>query len=387
MSSEAAVTWTNRVGVAAQLRAALHELPVTIERVSTSQLRLPGAFERVSTLLHLHGGGAVGTGENITYSAETQAALPAWYAGFQLAGTFTFGELSAHLDGIEVGPGKDPLFDDKPGFHRWAVESAALDLALRQAGTDLATLAGVGWAPVEVALSMGIGDPASTATLEGWLARDAGVTFKLDTNDEWTPDVVAALAQLPSSSITTVDFKDLYVGTWREIPPVDPARYALVARELPGALIEDAKLTDEVRAALSEVDALGRLSWDYPITTPDTVPGLDGSTASFSDLRPGAVNIKPSRSGAIDVLLATIDACDDAGIPCYSGGQFELGVGRTQVQSIASLCFPDGPNDCAPVMFHGATPERLEAVTGPVTPPAGHVGFGWDAPTPAEPVD
>ncbi|MBC7461121.1 MAG: hypothetical protein H7287_07140 [Thermoleophilia bacterium] len=94
------------------------------------------------------------------------------------------------------------------------------------------------------------------------------------------------------------------------------------------------------------------------------MPGLAGSTATF----------------------ATIEACDAAGIACYSGGQFELGIGRTQVQSIASLCFPDGPNDCAPVMFHGATPERLEAVTGPVTPPAGHVGFGWDAPTPANAV-
>lgn len=380
--------WSNRTGVATRLRAALRDIPVIVERISTSQLRIEqGSWSRTTTLIHFHGGGAVGTGEDIAYSGDTQAALPAWYEGLELAGSWTFGDLAAHLDTIEVGPAKDPHSDDKPGFHRWAVESALLDLALRQADTDLASLVGEAWEPVQVALSMGLGDPASTATLDGWLARDRAVTFKLDTSTLWTDELVTQLAQLPNGCITTVDFKGLYAGDWKAHDAPDPELYARVADRLPGALIEDAALTPEVRAALDAAGALDRLSWDYPITTPATVPGLADSTATFSDLRPGAVNIKPSRSGAIDVLLATIEACDAAGIPCYSGGQFELGVGRTQVQSIASLCFPTGPNDCAPVMFHGATPERADAHTGAVTPPAGHVGFGWDAPTPAEPVE
>jgi hypothetical protein len=377
--------WTNRVGVAARLRDVVRDLPVMIERTSSSQLALDvGPFARTTTLVHLHGGGATGTGEDIAYSAETQSVLPDWYAAFDIAGSWTLGNLSAHFDTLDVGPARDVHSDDKPGFQRWAVESAALDLALRQAGTDLATLAGLAWAPVEVSLSMGLGDQADTAKLEGWLARDPAVTFKLDTSPQWTDDVVAQLTQLPRGAISTVDFKGLYVGDWTTHPAPDPEQYRRVAQQLPDALIEDAQLTVDVRAALTQVGALDRLTWDYPITTPSTVPGLDGSTAKFSDMRPGAINIKPSRSGAIDVLLATIEACDNAGLPCYSGGQFELGVGRTQVQTIASLCFPDGPNDCAPAMFHGATPERLEAVTGPVTPPAGHIGFGWDAPTPAE---
>ncbi|MCW2949352.1 MAG: L-alanine-DL-glutamate epimerase-like enolase superfamily enzyme [Thermoleophilia bacterium] len=379
--------WSNRVGVAARLRQAIADLPVEVEQLTTSQLRLPGDFARTTTLVNVHGSEQCGTGEDIAYSGDTQAALPASYATLDIAGSWTLRELSTHLDSLSVGPPKDPHSDDKPGFHRWAVESALLDLALRQSGTDLATLIGDDWRPVEVSLSMGLGDPAGVETLELWLDRDSSVTFKLDTSTQWTETVVGQLAQLPEGAVTTVDFKGLYTGDWKQHDVPDPALYARVASHLPGALIEDAKLTAEVRAELAAAGALDRLSWDYPITAPTTVPGVRDSTARYSDLRPGAINIKPSRSGAIDTLLATIETCDAHGIPCYSGGQFELGVGRTQVQSIASLCFPSGPNDCAPVMFHGATPKRLEAVTGPVTPPAGHVGFGWDAPTPALDVD
>ena len=96
--------------------------------------------------------------------------------------------------------------------------------------------------------------------------------------------------------------------------------------------------------------------------------------------------MKPSRFGSFERLLGTMMLCDAEGIPCYSGGQYELGIGRTQVQSIASLCFPDAPNDCAPAMFHGATPQTPELPLGPVVVPSGRVGFGWDAPTPATPV-
>ena len=51
--------------------------------------------------------------------------------------------------------------DDKVGYHRWALESAALDLALRQRGTDLASLVGEQWQPVRVSLSMGLCSPPS----------------------------------------------------------------------------------------------------------------------------------------------------------------------------------------------------------------------------------
>jgi hypothetical protein len=353
---------------------------VTIEGISTSQLQLGGAtaFTRITTIVELAGAGEAGRGEDISYSGDTQALLPAAYERREdLVGEWTIGSLAAHLDQAPLVPGDGENMDDKPGFHRWALESAALDLALRQRGTDLATLAGVEWQPVRTSLSMGLGSAPSAEVVRRWLERDASITFKLDVNKEWDHDLVAELAG-HGAAVSSIDFKGLYSGPWID-NDYSAVLYASIADGLPDALLEDAKLDADVLDALDE-DALVRLSWDYPITKPEDVPGLSGSTARFSDLRPGAVNIKPSRFGSLERLLGTIIRCDDEGIPCYAGGQFELGIGRTQVQSIASLCFPDAPNDCAPVMYHSATPDADDVPFGPVTVPSG-VGFGWDAPT------
>lgn len=372
--------WSNRAGIAARLLEAVLALPVVIDRVGTSQLELGGAtsFTRVTTIVELHGSTHVGRGEDIAYSSDSQAELPAALEGrSDLVGTWTIGSLAAHLDEHPIRPSGGLRMDDKAGYHRWAVESAALDLALRQRDTDLATLVGTPWNDLRVSLSMGLGDPPSVDVVRRWLDRDASILFKLDASMGWTYELVEQLASF-GGSIATVDMKALYHGDW--IHNDYPAwLYEAIGDHLTDALIEDAKLDAESLDALDE-HALGRLAWDYPITGPQDVPGLPGSTARFSDLRPGAVNIKPSRFGSLERLLGTIALCDEHGIPCYSGGQFELGIGRTQVQAIASLCFPDAPNDCAPVMFHSAGPDADDVPLGPVVVPE-HVGFGWDAPT------
>src|SRR5690606_25224954 len=136
-----------------------------------------------------------------------------------------------------------------------------LDLALRQAGTDLATLAGASWAPVRWSLSMGLGDEPGTDLLEAWLARDAGISFKLDTSPAWTHGLVGRLADL-GAAVATVDFKGLYRGSWAN-NDASPALYNAVGLGLPDALLEDAKLDAEVLDALDEA-ALRRLTWDFP---------------------------------------------------------------------------------------------------------------------------
>ncbi len=376
-----AATWTNRAGMAARILEAVLPLPVRIERVASNQLELGGAtsFTRVTTIVELHGDGHVGRGEDISYSSETQAEVPEALAKREdLVGAWTIASLAEHLDGHPLQLPGGLRMDDKSGYHRWALDSAVLDLALRQRGTDLATLVGAEWRPLRVSLSMGLGSPPSADVVRAWLARDGSVSFKLDASMAWDHALVAQLAKV-GDAVSTVDMKALYTGDWAD-NDYPPSLYEAIGNGLPHALIEDAKLDANSLDALDE-DALGRLAWDYPITRPEDVPGLAESTATFSDLRPAAINIKPSRFGTLERLLETIALCDDEGIPCYAGGQFELGVGRTHVQAIASLCFPDGPNDCAPVMFHAATPQSDDVPLGPVMPPAGHVGFGWDAPT------
>ena len=109
----------------------LASTPLEVERYELERLEQPvtRGFTRVSTVIHLHGGGQEGLGEDITWYAEHHDAEQAAGAVRPLAGTWTLESFS------------DALAIEHP-HHRWAYESAALDLALRQAGTSLAEALG-----------------------------------------------------------------------------------------------------------------------------------------------------------------------------------------------------------------------------------------------------
>jgi len=83
--------------------------------------------------------------------------------------------------------------------------------------------------------------------------------------------------------------------------------------------------------------------------------------------------VKPSRFGTAARLLECIEACDERGIQMYGGGQFELGVGRRHIQVLASLFYPEGPNDVAPGEYNAGEP-RPGLPQSPLRPPE-RVGF------------
>ena len=60
---------------------------------------------------------------------------------------------------------------------------------------------------------------------------------------------------------------------------------------------------------------------------------------------PAAISFNASRFGTVARLLEAIEYCEQRDIAMYGGGQFEIGIGRLQIQSVASLFYPDGPND------------------------------------------
>ena len=90
------------------------------------------------------------------------------------------------------------------------------------------------------------------------------------------------------------------------------------------------------------------------------------------------VNVKPSRLGGLRPLLAAYDYCDERGIGAYGGGQFELGVGRGQIQYLASLFHPDTPNDVAPSGFNETEPPP-GLPQSPLAPAPSATGFRWEA--------
>jgi hypothetical protein len=314
----------------------VRDLPLEIEGYELEGLELQARedFLRKTTVVHLHGAGEEGIGEDVTYQGEEHDKLQARGADLPLAGSWTLHTFSQHL-------GEQRLFEEEPAQHayldyrRWAFESAALDLALRQAGTSLGNAVGRSARPVSFVVSMGLGTPPSTDRFDAWLALYSSLKFKLDANVDWTDDFVARLEG--TGAIDSIDLKGQYRGTVVDTPP-DPDLYRRVAEGLPHAWIEDPALTDETVPVLEP--HRDRVTWDAIIHSVEDIEALHWP--------PKTVNVKPSRFGSVERLFAAYDYCEEHGIGAYGGGQWELGPGRRQIQLLASIFHPDTPNDVAP---------------------------------------
>jgi hypothetical protein len=322
----------------------LADLTLTVDRESRDRRErdTSSGFTRVTTVVSLAGDGAIGRGEDVTYDApdhERLAAAPP----FDLAGTYTLDEFSARLDEVDLFP-DPPERPDSRHYRRWAYESAALDLALRQADTDLASALGRDRDPVRFVASTrlaGVDDegPPSADRVHALLDRNPDLELKLDPTTDWTDDLVADLAA--TGAVRVLDLKGQYHGTAVD-QTADPALYERVFEGFPDAVVEDPAITDETRP-LVEANA-DRVSWDAPITGMESVRDLP--------FPPRWLNVKPSRFGTVASLLETVEWALEEGISLYGGGQFELGVGREHVQTLAATFYPSGPNDVAPGVYN-----------------------------------
>jgi hypothetical protein len=315
---------------------AVKDLPLEIEGYSLELLELQARadFLRKTTVVRLLGGDEEGIGEDVTYHAEEHDRLQARGSDLPLAGSWTLHSFSEHLATL-------PLFEAEPAQHayydyrRWGFDSAALDLALRQAGRSLGEAIGREARPVSFVVSGGLGDPPSTERLHAWLALYPTLRFKLDAHPAWTDDLVEELAA--TGAVDSIDFKGQYRGTVVDTPP-DPILYRRVAEGLPTAWLEDPGLTDETIAVLEP--HRDRVTWDAVIHSVEDIEALPWT--------PRTVNVKPSRFGSVERLFAAYDYCGARGIGAYGGGQWELGPGRGHIQLLAALNHPSTPNDVAP---------------------------------------
>ena len=143
--------------------ARVAELPLCIERCELLPLvrDVSGGFTKVSTVVRLSGGGHEGLGEDITWDQIDQIELLR-HAGdlTWLRGTRSFDAFSTLVGLADLFP-VEPIRDSARYYRRWAFESAALDLALRQSGLSLALAVGRSAEPVTFVVSTGLGEPAS----------------------------------------------------------------------------------------------------------------------------------------------------------------------------------------------------------------------------------
>ena len=351
------------------------DLPLTIESVASErhERETSSDFTRVTTEFALSGptpngdGTVTGRGEDVTYDTVdhdrlAETGLP------ELTGDYTFESFSKRLADLDLFPGGAPDREVFRNYRRWGIESAALDLALRQAETDVASVLERSLEPVRFVASTRLGEPPTTDRLEVLHEQVPDLEFKLDPTPEWDADLVAAIDEtVGTEAIRILDLKGQYEGTEVDVP-ADPELYELVLEGFPNAIIEDPALTDETRPLFEDAGVRSRVSWDAPIHGLEDVESLPWE--------PDWLNIKPSRFGSLESLLETIAYCNERGIRLYGGGQFELGVGRGQIQALASICYPDGPNDVAPGGYNDPDLDP-DLPVSPLEPPEDTVGFGW----------
>lgn len=338
--------------------ASVGSLPLRIERYRLEGLRLDvsSGFTRHTTLVRLEGDGHEGVGEDVTYGADDQLAWQGWDRALPLAGEHTLDSYSRLLDELELFPAP-PTTTASRHYRRWALESAALDLALRQAGRSLAEAVGREPRPVRFVVSTRATDLAPLLELY------PETRFKLDPTPEWPDALFDELSRL--DCVDCADLKGAYQGTAVDNPP-DPALYRRVAEAFPAAWIEDPGLTPETDEALRP--HRDRVTWDAVVHSVADVEALP--------FPPRALNSKPSRFGSVRALFDFYDFCAERGIELYGGGQFELGAGRGQIQYLASLFHADGGNDVAPGGYN--EPQiRAGLPTSPLPPPAGEPGFRY----------
>jgi hypothetical protein len=350
----------------------LAELPLEVSgyELVGRAMAVSSGWQRLSTVIRLFGGGLIGEGEDVWTDAEDQQRFLAAGPVLDLAGAWRLDDFSRHLEAIDVFP--DAPSPTGVDFRRWGFEAAALDLALRQAGRSLAEVVQREPAPVSWVLSLRLATPGTASTVAPVaerLARYPGLRFKLDAVEDWDDALIAELQQVAPGRVAALDFKAHYRGTSVDTRP-DVGLYERCLAAWPQAVIEDPS-TDAGILPLLE-GHWDRVSWDAPIHRVDDIAALPRP--------PRILNIKPCRFGSLRALCAAYDYCAAHGIAMYGGGFFELGPGRGQIQYLASLFHPHGPNDVSPRGYH-APLAPIGLPEGPLPVAAAPVGFAWSDPT------
>jgi hypothetical protein len=339
----------------------LRSLPLLVESYELDRLSATFSygFERVTTRIRLLGGGAEGRGEDVSPHEDEGATLHVMGPVLPLAGEWTLESFCDHLAEVDQWT-VAPEWPMARRWRNWAFESAALDLALEQAGRPLHEVVGRPARDVRFVNSLGLGDPPGFDPIRRRLEHHPGLRFKLDATAAWTPELTDEVAA--TGAVEIIDFKGRYGLDAGELPEL-LAMYERVVAAFPDALLEDAHELPEVVELLGP--EAGRVSYDAPI-------GRVGDLDSLP-LAPRAVNIKPCRVGDLRSLFDLYAECDARGLITYGGGMGELDVGRGQIQLLAGIFHADSPNDVAPSGYNTDAPAAdLPASPLPARPaPAG----------------
>jgi hypothetical protein len=340
----------------------LADLPLVVESCEYDRLHavLAHDFQRVTTHVRLVGAGTHGLGEDVSVHVEDGTSLHETQPALPLAGEWTLAGFCDHVATLDPWP-KPPEWEAARRYRNWAFESAALDLALRQAGRALHDVLGLEPRPVRFVNSLGLSEQPSIEPVRRRRARSPGVRFKLDAEATWSPALVDEVAA--TGAVDTIDFKGQY-GFEVKDPEALRALYDRVLAAFPDVYLEDPHDLPEIAQRLA--DHVERVSYDAPIHTAEDI----GATP----LPARVVNVKPSRIGSVRALFEVYARCARERRPMYGGGMGELGVGRGQIELLAALFHADAPNDVAPSAYNEDDPPG-DLPASPLAPRPEATGF------------
>ncbi len=266
---------------------------------------LANEFERITTHVRLVGAGVDGLGEDVSVFREDGTALHETRPALPLEGEWTLAGFCEHLARLELWS-KPPEWHGALRYRQWAFESAALDLALRQAGLSLHDVLGLEPQPVRFVNSLGLGNEPSIEPLRRRLARSPGVRFKIDAEAIWPPALVDEVAA--TGAIDTIDFKGQY-GLEVKDPEALGALYDRVLPAFPDAYLEDPHDLPEISQRLG--DHLERVSYDAPIRPTTSAGRRSPDARSTSSPRASAACGNCSRFTR--AVPGTTGRCTEAG--------------------------------------------------------------------------
>ena len=239
-------------------------------------LETPG-FERVSTTIVMRGGGHEGRGEDICYTpTDHDACRPAPARGRPRSPR----SRAPRRRTCSRRPGLHAARD----YRRWAFESAALDLALRQAGAARRGRRAAGAAALRRL------DAARRARLAGRATGSSSRSTRFRASGTWrtwTPGRDRAHPRVRSQGALPRHPVD-------SVP--DAAFHALIAGHFPEAVLEDVSLDADVLAALA--GDLGRVSFDAPIHSLADVDALPCRSGTSTSSRRASARSRASSSAS-----------------------------------------------------------------------------------------
>ena len=346
----------------------LADLPLEVEDYTLERARAR-RLQRLHPPVDRHpprGGGHEGLGEDVTYDGVDHVASrtpgrPA--AGRALHAWRTFCRPPRRRSTCSR-PSRCATSRASTGAGRSS--SAALDLALRQAGQPLHEVLGREPRPVTFVVSLRLGEPATLAPLAPAAGALPGAALQARPDRELDARADRASSPPPAPSTRSTS-RALYRGTVVD-NPADPVLYRRVAEAFPEAWIEDPDL-DSPRPADALADAHDRITWDAPIHSVVDIEALpfppqDGQRQALALRRRCASCSAPTTTAPSTASAPTAAASSSSG----------RGAGRSSTSRRCSI-------PTRPTTSRRAATTRPTARPGlplsPLEPVPSAVGFRW----------